>query len=120
MYAGWLSCVSTAGINWGMIIGGFLAEPIGKTKYQCVSMFTVGGILFGCKSKIFRTLLIMLLISCQGLALAGPDTKGLAIGLMFVGSFLIGWNETVTLSLAGIELLDQREIGTAIGGELEV
>ena len=53
MYAGWLSCVSTAGINWGMIIGGFLAEPIGKTKYQCVSMFTIGGILFGCKSNIF-------------------------------------------------------------------
>ena len=29
--------------------------------------------------------------------------------------FFIGWNERVCLSNAGIELLDQREIGTAVG-----
>lgn len=34
---------------------------------------------------------------------------------MLVGCFFIGWNESITLSNAGIELLDQREIGTAIG-----
>jgi hypothetical protein len=35
--------------------------------------------------------------------------------LIILGCFFIGWNETVTLSLSGIELLDQQEIGTAIG-----
>jgi hypothetical protein len=40
----------------------------------------------------------------------------MATGLILVASFFIGWNENVTLSLSGIELLDQREIGTAIGG----
>ena len=88
MTAGWLACYSSAGINFSMIIGGFLAEPIGKIKWQCVGMFTSGGIMFGV------------------LALSTPDTKALSSALMFVGSFLIGWNETVTLSLAGIELLD--------------
>ena len=85
--------------------------------FQC--LLSAGSYLDVSRTASARDLIISL-ISCKGLALAGPDTKGLAIGLMFVGSFLIGWNETVTLSLAGIELLDQREIGTAIGGELEV
>jgi hypothetical protein len=41
----------------------------------------------------------------------------MATALIFVSCFFIGWNESVCLSLSGIELLDQREIGTAVGGK---
>ena len=51
----------------------------------------------------------------QAIASCTPDTKDRATALIIVGSFFIGWNESVCLSNAGIELLDQREIGTAIG-----
>lgn len=47
MYAGWLSCCPTLMINVGQIFGGFLAAPIGKTKWQCVSVLTIGGALLG-------------------------------------------------------------------------
>jgi hypothetical protein len=43
------------------------------------------------------------------------DTKNMAIALITIGAFFIGWNESVCLSNSGIELLDQREIGTAVG-----
>lgn len=97
MYAGWLSCVPSAMINLGQIFAGFLAEPIGKTKIQCMVVLTLGGAFLG------------------AVAASTPDTKGLATALLMVGSFFIGWNESVCLSNSGIELLDQREIGTAVG-----
>lgn len=99
MYAGWLACAPSIMINVGQIVAGFLAEPIGRTKYQCVVVLTIGGALLG------------------GIAAATPDTKSLATGLIIVSCFFIGWNESVCLSNSGIELLDQREIGTAVGGE---
>lgn len=54
--------------------------------------------------------------ACLGaIAYATPDTPGGATALAIVATFFIGWNESVCLSNAGIELLDQREIGTAVG-----
>ncbi|KAF2120376.1 fungal trichothecene efflux pump [Lophiotrema nucula] len=97
MSAASLSCASSIMINVGQIIAGFLAEPIGKTKIQCIAVLTIGGALLG------------------AIAAATPDTKSLATGLIIVSCFFIGWNESVCLSNSGIELLDQREIGTAIG-----
>lgn len=49
MYAGWLACTPTAMINGGQIFGGFLAEPIGKTKFQCMSVLAIGGAFLGGK-----------------------------------------------------------------------
>jgi Fungal trichothecene efflux pump (TRI12) len=43
------------------------------------------------------------------------EDKERAIAFIIVGCFFIGWNESVCLSNSGIELLDQREIGTAVG-----
>ena len=55
MYAGWLACVPSLMINFGQIVGGFLAEPIGKTKYQCIAVLTIGGALLGGKSSNRRS-----------------------------------------------------------------
>jgi MFS family permease len=49
MYAGWLSCAPSAMIVFGQIVGGFLAEPIGKVKTQCIVVLTIGGALLGGK-----------------------------------------------------------------------
>jgi hypothetical protein len=97
MYSGWLNCVSGTMIVAGQIIGGCLAVPIVKTKYQCITVLTIGGALLGAMA------------SCT------PDAKGRANVLMALGCFFIGWNETVCLANAGIEVEDQQEIGTAVG-----
>jgi hypothetical protein len=55
------------------------------------------------------------MLTLSAIASATPDTKDRATALIILGSFFIGWNESVCLSNAGIELLDQREIGTAVG-----
>jgi hypothetical protein len=81
----------------GQMIGGCLAAYIGKTKYQCIAVLTIGGAFLGAMA------------SCT------PDTKDRAIALMSVGCFFIGWNESVCMSNAGIEVDDQQEIGCAIG-----
>jgi hypothetical protein len=52
------------------------------------------------------------------MAVTNSDTKALATRLLVVSTFFIGWNECVCLSNAGIELLNQQEIGTTVGGEL--
>lgn len=56
------------------------------------------------------------LIVISAVAAANADTQNMATALIILASFFIGWNESVCLSLSGIELLDQREIGTAVGG----
>ncbi|CAK7207443.1 hypothetical protein SEUCBS139899_010253 [Sporothrix eucalyptigena] len=97
MYAGWLSCAPSAMINAGQIVSGLVAAKLGRTKIQVITALVIGGALLG-----------------SGAA-AGPDDKSMATAIIIVASFFIGWNESVTLGLSGIELLDQREIGTAIG-----
>ncbi|CAK7234547.1 hypothetical protein SBRCBS47491_008984 [Sporothrix bragantina] len=97
MYAGWLSCAPSAMMNAGQITSGIFAARIGRTKIQLIAVLTIGGALLG-----------------SGAA-AGPDDKSMATAIIILSCFFIGWNESVTLSLSGIELLDQREIGTAIG-----
>jgi MFS family permease len=97
MASGWLNCISGTMIVVGQIIGGVLCVPIGKTKLQCITVLTIGGALLGAMA------------SCD------PSTKNQAITLMSLGCFFIGWNESVCLVNAGIEVEDQQEIGTAVG-----
>jgi flagellar motor component MotA len=54
MYAGYLNCVPGAMIVVGMVLGGLLAEPIGKTNYQVITAFIIGGALIGGKSHMAR------------------------------------------------------------------
>ncbi|KAI9809979.1 MAG: hypothetical protein M1827_006746 [Pycnora praestabilis] len=97
MRAGWLSCIVGCGICLGEIAGGVLAAPIGKTKYQMMTAITVGGTFLG------------------AVASSTPDTLGRSAAFLFIGCTAIGWNESITLSLAGIVIKDQADIGTAIG-----
>jgi MFS family permease len=58
MYAAWLSCAPSVMINFGQIVAGFLAEPIGKTKLQCISVLVIGGALLGGESLVLRVTLV--------------------------------------------------------------
>lgn len=47
MYAGWLSCAPSAAIVLGQVVAGLLAEPIGKTKLQTITVLVIGGTFLG-------------------------------------------------------------------------
>ncbi|RFU33262.1 hypothetical protein B7463_g3049, partial [Scytalidium lignicola] len=96
-YAGWMSCAVPGGITLGQIVGGALAKIIGKTRYQILVVTAVGGALLA------------------GVAGASPDSKNLPLALLVVGCVLIGWMESLTQTLSGICVYDQREIGVAVG-----
>lgn len=49
------------------------------------------------------------------MAYSTPSTFAGTATLVNISSFLIGWNESVCITNAGIEVDDQREIGTAVG-----
>jgi MFS family permease len=50
MYAGWLSSVPSCAIVFGQVVSGLAAEPIGKTKYQVITVLTIGGATLGGES----------------------------------------------------------------------
>ncbi|KAK5709650.1 hypothetical protein LTR17_019586 [Elasticomyces elasticus] len=97
IYLGWLSCVPGSGIVCGQMVGGFLGERIGKVKYQCMTMFVLGGIFLGSAAVI------------------NVDNKSTELALVFLGCWFIGWNETICLANATITVHDQQEIGVAGG-----
>lgn len=97
MRVGYMSTIVGLGIVSGQIVAGFLATRIGKTRYQCMVVFIVGGIFLGCA------------------AVANPDNSSTTIALIFLGCFFIGWNESICLANATILVQDQREIGIAGG-----
>ncbi|CAG9993119.1 unnamed protein product [Clonostachys byssicola] len=96
-YLGGISSLVGVGIISGQIVGGVLTAKIGKAKYQCMTVFTIGGIFLA------------------AVTVSNPDNKSTAIALMFLGCFFIGWNETITLANTTICVEDQREIGIAGG-----
>ena len=49
------------------------------------------------------------------MAYSTPSTLSGTSTLLNLSCFLIGWNEAVCITNAGIEIEDQREIGTAVG-----
>ena len=49
MWAGWVGSLVGLGITIGEMIGGALAEKLGKTKFQCICAITTGTVLLGCK-----------------------------------------------------------------------
>jgi hypothetical protein len=116
MYAGWLACVPSFMINGGQIVGDFLAKPIGKTKYQCTTVLMIGGALLRGLYPMLALLHNVLVERSNG----GNERRHESARdrLLMVSTFFIGWNESVCVSNSGIELLDQQEIGTAVGSEL--
>lgn len=96
---GALSAIPGIAIIVGQCIGGYVAPKIGRVTIQCAVVLVAGGAL----------------IACMATAGGDPSTRATAIGLLFVGTTFLGYNEAV--ALAGTTLLarDQHEIGVAGG-----
>ncbi|QDS75827.1 hypothetical protein FKW77_001054 [Venturia effusa] len=97
MYGGWLASLVGLGLLAGEIVGGLLATPLGKTKFQMIGSVAAALILFA------------------SVATCNPDTKNRACALVFTGCFFVGWVENVCLTLTTVALNDQNKIGTAGG-----
>lgn len=96
-YAGVLSSLSGLGINLGEITCGFTGRIIGRQKLQAVVVMFLGGLFFA------------LIAAC------GPDDKSKVIAFVFLGSYFIGYNETIMIVTAGMVTDDQQELGSALG-----
>jgi MFS family permease len=97
MYVGYVSVLIGTGFITGQILAGALARTIGKTRYQVMVAFMIGGALLACAATVT------------------PDNKSTQIALIYIGCVFIGWNESICLSNCGILVHDQREIGVAGG-----
>jgi hypothetical protein len=94
MWAGWASSVIGSGITIGTILGGFFRKHLHWGIRVC---FFAGSVLLA------------------AMATCTPDTPVRAIVLILLGSTLIGINECLTATCAGICIKDQRELGAALG-----
>ena len=97
MYVGYISVLIGIGFITGQISAGMLARQIGKTRYQCMAAFSIGGTFLGCAATVT------------------PYNKATQIALIYIGCVFIGWNESICLSNCAILVHDQREIGIAGG-----
>lgn len=97
MRVGYMSTIVGVSIITGQVLAGLLAERIGKTRYQCMAAFSIGGTFLGCA------------------AVANPDNEKTTMALIFLGCMFIGWNESICLANSIILVKDQTEIGIAGG-----
>ena len=95
MFPGYAALAVNAGISFGEIVGACVARKwihsLTKICFFCGSVF----------------------LAC--VATATPETPGVAIALMFIGTSFIGAVELLASCIASILVKDQREIGTVIG-----
>jgi hypothetical protein len=114
MYGGWLASIVGLGLLSGEIIGGLLATPLGKVKFQMIGAVSAALVFFACEYTITQSVGTHVLTD-SGVATCTPDTKNTACALVFMGCFFVGWIENVCLSLTTIALENQAEIGTGAG-----
>ncbi|KAF2489786.1 MFS general substrate transporter [Lophium mytilinum] len=96
-WVGIVSCLVGVGITVGEIIGGTFVSTNVHRKYQCITVISLG------------TLLLGLMAVCT------PETPGTAMGIVFIATIFVGWNEALVLPICTIVITDQQEIGTAAG-----
>lgn len=97
LYVGYISTLVGIGFITGQISAGLFARSIGKTRYQVMVAFTVGGIFLASAASVT------------------PDNKKTQIALIYLGCVFIGWNESLCLSNTVLLVHDQREVGVAGG-----
>jgi len=56
MWSGWVATLPGIGVTIGEMIGGSLAKLIGGTKYQCLTVITLGTLFLGCMFGDSRSL----------------------------------------------------------------
>ncbi|PGH26769.1 hypothetical protein AJ80_01533 [Polytolypa hystricis UAMH7299] len=94
MWPGYAALAMSGGISFGELVGSLTRKRIHN---MIQATFLIGAALVAATA------------SCT------PDTPARAIVLMFLGSSFIGWLEILVSTFCSICVVDQRELGTAIG-----
>lgn len=97
MTSAWYSSFVGLFIIMGQIVGGVVAKSIGHLKWQCVITVLISGIFFGCT------------------ATSTPDSKARASAFVALGTFTIGWAESLAITIVTISAWDQNNLGSASG-----
>ncbi|KAF4458452.1 fungal trichothecene efflux pump [Fusarium albosuccineum] len=97
MTAAWYSSFVGLFIIIGEVVGGVVAKPIGNLKWQCIITVALSGIFFGAT------------------ATSTPDSKVRATTFVALGTFFIGWAESLAISIVTIAAWDQSKLGSASG-----
>ncbi|KAE9382147.1 MFS general substrate transporter [Stipitochalara longipes BDJ] len=94
---GLLCCVTGIGTNVGQIISGLATKKIRHQKYQVIVASTAMALFLACG------------------AVETPYNQNTITALLFMGLFCMGWVDNLALTISGIAIADQAEIGTATG-----
>lgn len=81
----------------GEVVGGVFGKSIGHLKWQCVITIFISGVFLGCT------------------ATATPDTLGRAAAFVAIGTFMVGWAESLAITIVTISAWDQSKLGSASG-----
>ncbi|KAH8736418.1 fungal trichothecene efflux pump-domain-containing protein [Ilyonectria robusta] len=97
MTAAWYSSFVGLFIIIGEVVGGVVAKPIGNLKLQCIVTVALSGIFFGAT------------------ATSTPDSRVRATTFVALGTFFIGWAESLAITIVTIAAWDQSKLGSASG-----
>ncbi|KAF4980103.1 hypothetical protein FZEAL_3824 [Fusarium zealandicum] len=97
MTSAWYSSFVGLFIIVGEVVGGVVAKPIGNLKWQCTITVALSGIFFGAT------------------ATSTPDSRVRATTCVALGTFFIGWAESLAITIVTIAAWDQSKLGSASG-----
>lgn len=97
MTAAWYSSFVGLFIIIGEVVGGVVAKPIGNLRWQCIVTVTISSIFFGAT------------------ATSTPDSRVRAMTFVALGTFFIGWAESLAITIVTISAWDQSKLGSASG-----
>ncbi|KFH48626.1 putative HC-toxin efflux carrier-like protein [Hapsidospora chrysogenum ATCC 11550] len=97
MTSAWYASFVGLFIIIGEIVGGVLGKSIGHLKWQCVVTVLISGIFFGCT------------------ATSTPDSFKRTATFVALGTFAIGWAESLAITIVTISVWDQTKLGSASG-----
>lgn len=97
MTSAWYASLIGIFILVGEIAGGLLGKPIGHLKWQCVITVLISGLFFGLT------------------ATSTPGSKARSSAFVALGTFAIGWAESLAITIVTISAWDQTKLGSASG-----
>lgn len=94
---GWKVCAASGVVGLGGIVGGFVASYIIRLRIFILGLMIIGTAFTG------------------AVAVADLDNQSLTVSLMVIGGFALGMIEGIAVTMSGIAIQDQSDIGTAVG-----
>ncbi|KIW90840.1 uncharacterized protein Z519_08623 [Cladophialophora bantiana CBS 173.52] len=94
---GWKVCAASGVVGLGGIVGGVVASFIRRLKIFVLTLMIIGTAFTG------------------AVAVVHQDNQSLTVSLMVIGAFALGMIEGIAVTMSGIAIVDQNDIGAAVG-----